>query len=53
MLPRDHDRWRGLDAHLGKLMNDARREPGLLDTLTNSAPPLARRTVRRLHSNGR
>lgn len=49
-----HKRWLfNMDVHLGKLMNDARREPGLLDTLTAAAPPLAQRTVRRLLSNGR
>jgi hypothetical protein len=44
-------RWRfALDAHLGRLLQEARREPGVLDEALKGAPPAAVGTVRKLAS---
>jgi len=42
-------RWRfALDAQLGRLLQEARREPGVLDEALKGAPPAAAATVRKL-----
>lgn len=42
-------RWRfALDAHLGKLLQEARREPGALDEASRGAPPAALAAIRRI-----
>ena len=42
-------RWKfALDAHLGKLMQDARREPGTLEDASRGAPPSAVAAMRRI-----
>lgn len=42
-------RWRfALDAHVGRLLQEARREPGVLEDALRGAPPAAANTVRRL-----
>lgn len=42
-------RWRfALDAHVGRLLQEARREPGVLDEAMKEAPPAAVGTVRKL-----
>jgi hypothetical protein len=42
-------RWKfALDAHLGKLMQDARREPGTLEDASRNAPPSAVAAMRRI-----
>ena len=42
-------RWKfALDAHLGKLMQDARREPGTLEDASRNAPPSALAAMRRI-----
>ncbi len=44
-------RWRfALDAHLGKLLQDARREPGTLEEASRGAPPGALAAVRKISS---
>lgn len=44
-------RWRfALDAHLGRLMQEARREPGVLEDAMKGAPPAAAGVVRKLAS---
>ncbi len=44
-------RWRfALDAHLGRLLQEARREPGVLDEAMKGAPSAAVGTVRKLAS---
>jgi hypothetical protein len=42
-------RWRfALDAQLGKLLQEARREPGALDEASRGAPPAGLAAVRRI-----
>lgn len=42
-------RWRfALDAHLGRLMQEARREPGVMDEAMKGAPPAAVGAMRKL-----
>ena len=42
-------RWRfALDAHVGRLLQEARREPGVLEDALRGAPPAAANTVRKL-----
>jgi len=42
-------RWKfALDAQLGKLLQEARREPGTLEAATKGAPPSAQAAVRRI-----
>ncbi len=49
-----YKRWLfNLDAHLVRLMQDARREGTLLDTAARNAPPLGQQTVQRLRTRMR
>ena len=42
-------RWKfALDAHVGKLLQEARREPGALEEATRGAPPQAQAAIRRI-----
>jgi len=42
-------RWKfALDAHLGKLLQEARRETGALEDASRGAPPAAMAAVRRI-----
>ncbi len=44
-------RWRfALDAHLGKLLQEARREPGVLEEASRGAPPAATAAIRKISS---
>ncbi|MSR19114.1 MAG: DUF3553 domain-containing protein [Phycisphaerales bacterium] len=46
-----HQRWIfKVDTHLTKLLGDARREPGAVDSVAASASPSAQRAVKRLMS---
>jgi hypothetical protein len=50
-LEQFHARWRfELDAHLGRLLNECRREPELVAELLAKAPPLAQRAVQKIKS---
>jgi hypothetical protein len=49
-----HKRWLfNLDAHLVRLMQEARHEGTLIETVSKGAPPLGQQTVQRLRSRMR
>ena len=50
-LEQFHTKWRfELDAHLGKLLMECRREPDVLAGELSKAPPLAQRAVQKIRS---
>ena len=50
-LEQFHAKWRfDLDAHLGKLLMECRREPDVLAGELSKAPPLAQRAVQKIRS---
>ncbi|MCE9619102.1 MAG: DUF3553 domain-containing protein [Planctomycetes bacterium] len=50
-LEQFHTRWRfELDAHLGRLLTECRREPEVLSEALVKAPPMAQRAVQKIRS---